>query len=307
MTPHYPIYVVSKGRADSSLTSRHLTKMDVPHRVIVEPQEVDQYVDALGRDVVLELDMGYKARYETCDELGDTKSKGPGAARNFAWEHAIAQGADWHWVMDDNIMGFYRLNRNLRTPVADGTILRAMEMFVERYENVAMAGPNYFMFAYRRERRPPFILNTRIYSCNLIRNDVPFRWRGRYNEDTILSLDMLRADWCTVQYNAFLQNKMTTQMMKGGNTDDFYAVEGTTAKSEMLARVHPEVSRVTTRYGRVHHYVDYGVFRQQLIRRPDAQISEGVDNMGMILEQQIDGQWLPIADPLNPRVLQETR
>ncbi len=77
--------------------------------------------------------------------------------------------------------------------------------FVLRYENIAMAGPNYFMFAPRKRKHPPFSLNTRIYSCNLIRNDLPFRWRARYNEDTDLSLRMLKAGWCTVLFYVFLK------------------------------------------------------------------------------------------------------
>ena len=105
-----------------------------------------------------------------------------------------------------------------------------------------MSGPNYFMFASRKTAVPPFVTNTRIYSCNLIRNDVPFRWRGRYNEDTDLSLRMLKAGWCTIQFNAFLQFKMSTQTVKGGNTADFYAVEGTGAKSAMIVALHPDVS-----------------------------------------------------------------
>lgn len=305
MRPRHPIYVVSKGRADTSLTSKHLTRMGVPHRVVVEPSEVEVYRTALDGTLaeVTELDMTYKDRYDTCDDLGDSKGKGPGGARNFAWEHSIAAGAPWHWVMDDNIAGFYRLNRNLKTPVADGTILRAMEAFVERYENVAMAGPNYFMFASRKSRMTPIVTNTRIYSCNLIRNDVAFRWRGRYNEDTILSLDMLKAGWCTVQFNAFLQMKTTTQTMGGGNTAEFYAAEGTTAKSQMLVDVHPDVARAVERFGRDHHYVDYSVYRQPLRRRPGLVVPSGIDDFGMVLEQEIDGRWVRITDPLRPQVV----
>lgn len=214
------------------------------------------------------------------------KSKGPGPARNFAWEHSIANGAAYHWVMDDNIKGFYRLNRNLKVPVEDGAIFAAMEDFVLRYDNVAMAGPNYFMFASRKTVMPPFSVNTRIYSCNLIRNDVPFRWRGRYNEDTDLSLCMLKAGWCTIQFNAFLQYKLPTQTVKGGNHADFYSKEGTTPKSEMLARMHPDVARVQWRFNRVHHYVDYTPFkRNRLRRRGDLRLEPGVDDYGMKLRQ----------------------
>lgn len=298
MNPIAPIYVVTKGRWRSRLTSKRLTQLRVPHHLVVEEQERDAYARVAGPlATILVLDRAYQRDYDTCDDLGLTKGPGPGPARNFAWDHALSLGASWHWVMDDNIMGFYRLNYNLKTPVADGTILRAMEVFVERYENVAMAGPNYFMFAPRKARIPPFVPNTRIYSCNLIRNDVPYRWRGRYNEDTDLSLRMLKDGWVTVQFNAFLQDKLTTQHLAGGNTAEFYAREGTLPKSEMLQRLHPDVARVVWRFGRWHHYVDYTPFRQSLVRRPGVEIPEGVDDMGMILEQRVEGAWTRVARP----------
>lgn len=196
----------------------------------------------------------------------------------------MANGHPWHWVMDDNISGFYRLNENLKVPASTPVIFTAMEDFAGRYKNVAMAGPNYFMFAPRKCKLQPFTANTRIYSCNLIRNDVGFRWRGRYNEDTDLSLQMLKAGWCTILFNAFLQMKTTTQHMKGGNTEEFYAKEGTRAKSEMQVRMHPDVSKIVWRFGRIHHYVDYSPFRRnKLLRRDGLEISDTPNEYGMQL------------------------
>lgn len=274
LAPRFPLYIPTKGRADSRLTSKALTEQGVHHYLVVEPQEVDVYERAARGSLatVLQLDMSYKARYELCDNLGLTKSTGPGPARNFIWDHSIANGHAWHWVMDDNIRAFYRLHERKQHVVRSGAFWRAMEDFVLRYENVAMAGPNYTMFAPSRNNNPPFITNTRIYSCNLIRNDVPFRWRGRYNEDTILSLDQLKAGWCTIQFNAFLQNKLWTQSLGGGNTAEFYAKEGTAPKSEMLKAVHPDVTRLVWKFNRHHHHVDYKRFKQPLRRRPDAEM-----------------------------------
>lgn len=286
--PHHPLYIVSKGRWErkARLTSRALEEMGLRYHIVVEAQEEDRYRAVVNPDLctVLVLDPAYQRQYETCDDLGDSKGKGPGPARNFVWDHAIANGAAWHWVMDDNIVRFYRLNRNSKIQVLSGAAFRAMEEFCERYTNVAMAGPAYEHFALRKAKHPPFVLNTRIYSCNLIRNDVPYRWRGRYNEDTILSLDMLKDGWCTVQFMAFLQNKVATQRVKGGNTDEFYAKEGTLAKSQMQVRVHPDVSRLVWRFNRWHHHVDYRPFRaNRLKRKPGIVIPDEPNEYGMKL------------------------
>jgi hypothetical protein len=268
--PTHPVYVPSKSRAAIATTPRVLDRLGVPYRLVIERQQYRAYREHFGDAKLLVLDPTYQLAYDSFDDLGTSKPLGPGPARNFIWDHAIAEGAGWHWVMDDNIKYFARLHRNERIPVADGTIFAAMEDFAGRYENVAMAGPHYRFFAPQRTKLPPFQLNTRVYSCNLIRNDVGFRWRGRYNEDTDLSLRMLKAGWVTVQFYAFLQEKSTTQTVKGGNTEAFYDGEGTLPKSQMLVRMHPDVARLTWRYGRWHHHVDYSPFKgNRLIQRPD--------------------------------------
>lgn len=137
-------------------------------------------------------------------------------------------------------------------------------------------------------------MNTRIYSCNLIRNDTPYRWRGRYNEDTDISLRMLKDGWCTVQFNAFLQEKIKTQTLKGGNTGEFYAKEGTGPKSEMQVAMHPDVSRIVYKFGRIHHQVDYTWFKNhKLIRKKSIDFDKlkKVDDYNMVLYQK-DGEAL---------------
>jgi hypothetical protein len=248
-----------------------LDDLGLDYRVIVEADQLDEYAAVLPRSRLLVLDPSYQDGYDTQDDLGRAKPLGPGPARNMAWDDAITRGFDWHWVMDDNIDGFYWRRQNHKIKAADPTPLVAMEDFVLRFTNVGMAGPHYFMFASCRVRTPPFCTGTRIYSCNLIRNALPFRWRGRYNEDTDLSLRILKAGWNTVLFNAFLQLKAPTQTVRGGNTEAFYAQEGTLAKSRMLVAMHPDVTRLVWRFNRPHHVVDYGEWLgRPLVPDPDA-------------------------------------
>lgn len=292
--PQFPLYIPSKGRADTRLTAKALEEMGVFYTIVVEEQEYDDYAKVIDKEKILILDKKYQDEYDTCDDLGNTKSKGPGAARNFIWDHSIKKGYKWHWVMDDNIKLFRRWNHNRRIKCYDGTPFKVMEDFVLRYKNIAMAGPNYSFFVIDKWAYlyGPFTVNTRIYSCNLIRNDVPFRWRGRYNEDTDLSLQMLKAGWCTVQFNVFLQEKTNTQVLKGGNTDAFYAKEGTIPKSKMQVQLHPDVSKLTWRYGRWHHHVNYNKFKREnrLILKDNVEIEDKVNNYGLKLKKIENGK-----------------
>lgn len=287
MNPRFPIYIVSKGRHQRRLTARFLESIRVPYFIVVEEQEFLKYVDVTDKawGTVLALDPAFQLNYDIFSDLGAKGQTGSGPARNFAWSHAISQGAAWHWCMDDNIQCFYRLNRNSKKIVGDGTVFRVMEDFCLRYQNIGMAGPQYEMFAPRKKKMPPFVLNTRIYSCNLIRNDLPFRWRGRYNEDTDLSLRMLKAGWCTVLFNAFLQKKISTLKVKGGNTELLYGNGAfKKAKSQMLVDMHPDVARLAYRFHRWHHYVDYSGFKWlKLERRPEIAVRLGTNEYGMAL------------------------
>ena len=288
MNPDYPIFIVSKGRWETRLTSKALEAMGVPYKMVIEKSELEQYSKVIDRKKLLILPQSYLDEYDTCDDIGNNRSKGPGAARNFAWDYAQSIGSGRHWVMDDNLDAFHRMNRNAKWECETGSIFKAAEDFVDRYENVPVAGLNYYSFCKTTDNVPPFIINTRIYSCLLIDNSAPYRWRGRYNEDTDLSLRVLKDGLCTIQFNAFLCGKVTTQRMKGGNTKEFYAEEGTLPKSQMIADLHPDVAKVVWRFNRWHHHVDYRPFKKnKLIRKDEICIQNSVDNYGMILVKDI--------------------
>jgi hypothetical protein len=166
-----------------------------------------------------------------------------------------------------------------------------MEDWTDRYENVAKSGPNYYMFVPRREMKPPFYLNTRIYSCILLRNDLypEFAWRGKYNEDTDLSLRLLKAGYCTALFNSMLAYKMPTLKMKGGNMDELYQGDGRLEMAKSLVDQHPDVVRLQKRYGRYQHLVDYRPFKANLLKRkPEFRdVQEGVDEYGMVMEYRV--------------------
>lgn len=300
INPNYPVYIISKGRADTMLTSRALAKMKVNHYIIIEPQDEVLYEKALDNFKIRKYVTLVVAPFSN---HGD----GPGRARNFAWDHSISIGAKKHWVLDDNIEDFYRLHNNKRIRVRSGIIFKIAEDFIDRYENIPISGFQYRFFIAANSKYPPYVKNTRIYSTLLIANDCKFRWRGRYNEDTDICLRVLKDGDCTVQFNAFLQGKAATQTVKGGNTEEFYHKEGleknnwtdginsegTTNKSQMLVDMHPDVATMVWKYKRWHHYVDYTSFKKNKLRlKPGLTLpKEKINNYGM--------EILPIVEESN--------
>lgn len=271
MNPNYPVYVISKGRWELRHTSKALERCNVPYSIVVEPQEYDNYAAVIDSKKILVLPFS---------NLG----QGSIPARNWVWEHAINGGAERHWIIDDNIRDFYYLNQNQKSRMRSGATFKAAEDFVNRYKNIGLAGFQYEMFAPRTKRHNPFILNTRVYSCILIKNDLPHRWRGRYNEDTDLSLRVLKDGWCTVLFMAFLADKIQTMVVKGGNTDELYKDDGRLKMAQSLKTQHPDVVSIKWKWNRWQHEVDYSPFKKnRLIFRDDYQPKEGVNNYGMKL------------------------
>jgi hypothetical protein len=265
--PIYPIYIPSKSRADSRLTVRALQAMGIDDFiVVVEYEQFALYNDVLPSRNLVILDKQYQRDYEVCDDLGMSKPVGPGAARNFAMDHALHHGHNRCWIFDDNIEDFYRYNNDVRTRCRSAGLLRSCEVFVDRYENIPLSGLQYRFFCIPGQYRPPFVMNTRIYSASLHDVTAPYRQKGRYNEDTDISLRILKAGDCTIQFNHALQGKMVTQAVRGGNSEAFYDKEGTAPKSDMLERMHPDVAKKVWKYGRWHHEVNYRPYRYNALR-----------------------------------------
>ena len=269
--PRYPIFIPSKGRAHEQMTMRTLSRMGLKYYVMVEPQEYMTYRRLLPPEAtILSLPEG-------------NHGNGPGVARNACWDYAKdTLKAKRFFVLDDNIDGFYRLHENKRYRCGDGTPFRVLEDFADRYANVPLAGFQYRFFKPSNTKHYPITVNTRIYSAALVSTeDERFKQRGRYNEDTIQSIDVMKAGLCTVEFNCFLSGKLRTQVMKGGNSDEFYTPQGkrsraksTRAKSQMLVNVHSDVCEPTSAYGREHHKCHYTVFQKNQLKRTAAWIEK---------------------------------
>lgn len=275
MNPRFPVYIISKGRWESRYTSKALEEMKVPYRIVIEPQEYDSYAAVIDPAKILVLPFS---------NLG----QGSIPARNWVWEHSLSEGHHWHWILDDNITWFARILRNKKTRLCDGICFRVTEDLVPRYTNVALSGLQYEMLILAFKRARPVAINTRVYSCILIRNDIPYRWRGRYNEDTDLSLRVLKDGWCTILVQAFVCKKLATMRLKGGNTDQLYqqggGFDGRLAMAQSLRQQHPDVVKVNRKWGRWQHEVNYKPFkRNKLILCPDIDIPKGIDNYGLKL------------------------
>jgi hypothetical protein len=242
--PRYPIYIPSRGRAATPITIRTLARDNVPFRVVVEREEADEYSALVGAENVLVL---------------PRSSQGLIYARNWIKEHSLREGAERHWQLDDNIKRMMALFHKRRIQCDAGLALRVCEDFTDRYTNVAISGLNYAMFMFRQDGRdgpPPFYVNHHVYSCSLILNSTPYRWRTFYNDDTDMCLQVLSENWCTLLLNAFLCDKEWTMKVSGGNTP-VYQGDGRLKMAQAMERIWPGVVSVGRRFQRPQHVVKH--------------------------------------------------
>lgn len=294
--PKYPIYVISKGRADTRFTSRTFEQLQIPYRVVIEESEYKAYSAVIDPKKILVMPKDFRENPKwaiTCEATGLLGGSIP--ARNWVWDHSISEGHERHWIVDDNIRHFYRLNRNKKIRVSSGITFKLLEDFTDRYQNVMMSGMNYDYFLPESVWCSPYRLNTRVYSCILLHNSLKLRWRGRFNEDTDLSLRILKEGHCTMLFNAFCCGKQGTLMMKGGNTETVYGkdqshFDNRYTFAESLYKQHPDVTTIVKRYGgrtgekRWHHWVDYTGFRQQPVYKAGIVPTDSYDDHGMVLK-----------------------
>jgi len=284
--PRYPVYIPSKGRYKTALTAYALDNDGVPFKMVVEPREAEHYAAVVGEErlMLLPWNGDDEKRRAYCRKLG-IENGGLIAARNWIKDHAVASGAARHWQLDDNIQHFRRTYRGQRPYCRAGAALRVCEDFTDRYERVAISGLAYSFFVTPTTSNP-FAVNVHVYSCTLVNNEIPHRWRLAYNDDTDICLQVLADGWNTILVNAYTQYKITTMTMRGGNTDDLYQGDGRLRMARDLERVWPGVVRVDRRYGRPQHVVDWRRFYHPLVRRKDVDFSKfaKVDEYGSELK-----------------------
>lgn len=263
----YPIFILSKGRWESRMTSKTLEEIGADYRIVIEQQEYDKYAAVIDHKKILVLPFS---------NLGH----GGIPARNWIWEYSISEGHKKHWILDDNLRYFYRSIHNTKLRVNSTVPLRVCEDLTERYDNVLMSGLNYHFFQPTFVKKTPLYINTRVYSCILLSNETNKRWRvleldgniAPYNEDTDLSLQFLKDGDCTLLLNHFSCGKADSGAVKGGNNTEVYkygdaGYDNRYKFAASLSKAHPEFVEVTQKHRRYHHQCTYDSFQTNNILR----------------------------------------
>lgn len=261
----YPVYVISKGRykyTRNRMTWTFLRQEGIPFYLVVEPSEAREYERIHDNLLILPEDnYGYSV-----------------PARNFVWEHSMKMGYEAHFVLDDNIDKVLVVGRGKRKMTRIANLLKACIYVSKMYEKWGMIGLREGQFIIKPQKK--FItFNTHVYSFILINNNLPFRWRLKYNEDIDINLQTIGRGFFTISVLIFSFHKYQTRFLEGGNTSTLYTQRNSKIlKTNTLVAQYPHIVKGKNKFGRFHHEIDwrkfyaippksdkYGEYREKLV------------------------------------------
>jgi len=281
----YPIYILSKGRWQKRYTCNALDEMNVEYKIVVEPNEYDKYAENMDKNKILKLPQNFSE-----------EGKGGIPTRNWIWQHAVDNGHKKHWIIDDNIAGFFQWNYNTLKRIKNPVYFSIIENYTDQFENVYLTAPQSYCFIPKNsQQHKGIVTNSRCYSCILIDHRLDDildeRWRGRYNEDTDLTLRVLSKGHCTLLLQNFIMDKLPSGSVKGGNTDTIYdggSHKGYQAKYDELKNNWPKIVKLkknSHKDGRPHHHISYTkLFKQELKLKNNVKYN-GFNEYGILFEK----------------------
>lgn len=225
----HPVYVISRHRAEYELVSRQLIEERIPHYLVVEPHDKAEYAKRYPAEILLTT---------------PTDDMGLAQVRNFCIDHSRKNGHDWHWCLDDNILGFDRLVGGKRQRVPARSVFSVIEQTVGWFDNVGAATPCNTMWMFAQEGNPQVSYNRTISCCMLVNNRAGGRFRPGMPVDADFTLQLLQRGWSTVVFTHLGYHKTDTGKMRGGLTETEYQGDGRLKRMQALVDLWPGVYKI---------------------------------------------------------------
>ena len=188
-----PVFILSQGNAAGLTTPAALDALGVPSTVVIDARDFDAYAQIVSPARLLILPSFIRSE---------------AAARDWLCDRSRDVGAEWAWLLDDDLTGLARRHNRVHTPAGDGSILRAVEGFAERYANLPLCGLNTAEVVGRRSRAAvAYTQNAPVGANMLVRLSATAPGGGYRFEDpggASLAIRMLRDGLCTALFDAFL-------------------------------------------------------------------------------------------------------
>jgi len=274
------IYIISKGRPKCR-TAYTLQRMNYPGEWFIvcgnNDDTIPEYKKNWGEDKILVFD--WHEEVKTSDLLDNfgVEKMGSGAVpvRNATRKIAEKRGEARHWQFDDDYVGFYRVNKDMKKNhrIIDG---KEFEYELNKIATFAYKGKlanTGFCLGHEAFPSGAKQISKRVFNAHNMPTDenLFMKWRGRMNDDLINALDVYKQGKREFAFKFMSLTLAPTQSEKGGNTD-IYELSGTVRKTAYAVLIEPKYTKLVIKFGRYHHKVDWNGITPKLIRETYAKI-----------------------------------
>lgn len=276
----FNIYIPSYQRASISLTAKTLDSFGIiNYYICIDPSQYEEYRKYHDRRHLIIRDPSFKSENKV-DLISSVKCPdylhGGSGVFNSMLYISKNVGEDMYFTMDDDFgcfgirsyRGKGRAPRNV--PYNKDDYFRASRLTPEVFDLKKFFGElgdfykkvrNRGMLAFEKyglSYTAPigFRLGTRSYSCYLTDSHTQLDHKGQHNNDTIVSIANSQAGLLNMIFHGIQYSSADTQSSQGGVTE-VYRRFGTLDKSKCLVQAHPDISKISFVFNRIHHVCDF--------------------------------------------------
>ncbi len=208
----FPVYIPSKGRADTCSTARLLIDSGIRPMLVVEPQDQERYRELFTNSDILVL---------PCNDNGLP------LARNFILDHARSIDCDWFWMIDDDVTWFSEVQGNKCVKSEASQVLWMASDLIQRSSSVAQASLEYQQFAWSAGGRVTENSYCDVVVAINVKRTKAIRYRDSValKEDRDFTLQVLASGWNTNRLTRFAFSCPKNGSNRGG-LSPLYAING---------------------------------------------------------------------------------
>lgn len=227
----FPINIISYGRANEyGRTHKFLTECGINHNMFVQKNEYDKYEEWYNPECCNLI----KADNFSEEGMGSTPM------RNYILDF-WKKDYERVWLLDDNIKSYKRLYQGSKNTIKSYEIFNSVENYIKNCDNVGLVSHNFNPFVSEGDARAVLVKNGKCFSSMLIKTDQEIRFKYKYNEDHLISMEYIEKGYCNLCFNNVLYDKNTSGDDAGGNRKTLYAKtkedDGYTEKYEYFEKI----------------------------------------------------------------------
>ncbi len=238
----FPVFILTKGRAEIATTPSVLEADNVPYALVVEPQEAEVYRLNYPRAEIVVLPKDNQGLAYACYWLV---------------EYVRSNSLTWFWRMDDNLgkFGETRCRRVCNMPA--GAILSRAELATEWSNRLGLVGLQYTQYAWAARKQ--YTINRMAAACYLqnAASGIQYDLGLPAKQDVDLTLRHVTQGWYTLIWQTLSMSKPTIASWTRGGQCEMYNKRKDWDDARRLRVLWPQYVKLVMKRGRLDVKIDW--------------------------------------------------